>query len=169
MNKKTVGIALVVIIAITGLFFPRGGTVVEKVVEKVADLGALTGPDIFDKVRLHDGVEIGGGNFATSSAGAVTYTADQLFNFNLVTHTATGALTATLPASSTIPYIRDAGDSTSVFITPVTTGITLAGGTGTELSSASSTSFCVVGTICRLDFIRKANTDIEVFLTSADQ
>ena len=166
MNTKfiTVSLIVVAIIAIGGYVFPR---VTELVVERVVELGAFAGPDIYDTIRLHEGVEVGGGNFATSSIGAVTYTAGQVFNNKLITHTAASALTATLPASSTISQIAQPSMTHTVFITPVTTGITFAGGAGTELNTASSTKFCVAGSLCRLDFVRKANTDIEVLLTNA--
>ena len=150
------GVALIAIlvIAIGAYLFPK----------VQVPLGAISSPQVYDRMYFYNNEEVGGGNFATSSVGAVTYTAAQVFNNKLITHTAASALTVTLPASTTISNIVGAGMSYTLYLTPVTTGITVAGGTGTELNAASSTAMCSAGALCRLDFIRKANTDIEVLM-----
>lgn len=131
-------------------------------------LGAQAGPEVFDAFYARQTITEGGNVLATTSQGSVTYTAANLKNVTVIQHTASAALTATLPASSTLSdFARTAGDVRTIYITPITTGITLAGGTGTDLNTASSTKFCVVAQICRLDFVRKTNSDFEVFLTSA--
>ena len=156
MNNKFMGVALIAIlvIAIGAYLFPK----------VQVPLGAISSPQVYDRMYFYNNEEVGGGNFATSSVGAVTYTAAQVFNNKLITHTAASALTATLPASTTISNIVGAGMSYTLYLTPVTTGITVSGGTGTELNAASSTAMCSAGALCRLDFIRKANTDIEVLM-----
>lgn len=135
-------------------------------VKEVA-LGAQAGPDHTERQYFYDDAIIGGNNFATSSAGSVTYTAAQIFNNKLITHTATAALTATLPASSTVTGIPRTGDSKVLYLTPITTGITFAAGTGTDFNTSSSTKFCVVNSLCRFDFVRKSTGDIEVLFQSA--
>lgn len=172
MNLKDLvvgGIAVVaLLVGFAGMSSPNPTDVVNQVIEKVNKFSAAPGPDVYVPTWFAQTVTIGGNVFATSSAGAVTYTAASLNNVNTIQHTATGALTATLPASSTLTsFVPKAGDSRTVFLNPITTGITLAGGTGTDLNTASSTKFCVVGSLCRLDFVRKSNTDIEVLLTSS--
>lgn len=156
--NKTLGAVLVVVFVIATI----GAYLFPKVQNP---LGAISSPQVFDRMYFYNNYEVGGGNLATSSAGAATYTAAQVFNNKLITHTASGALTATLPASTTISQIVGAGMSYTLFLTPITTGITVAGGTGTELNAASTSAKCLVGSLCRLDFIRKSNTDIEVLLT----
>lgn len=127
-------------------------------------LGVAAGPEVTEKTFFFDDAIVGGRVLATSSQGTAVYTAAQVMNNKLITHTASAALTVTLPASSTISQIPRPGDTKVTFITPVTTGLTLAGGTGTDLNTASSTKFCVVGQLCEMTFVRKANTDIEVLL-----
>lgn len=131
-------------------------------------LGAAAGPEVTEKTFFRDDVVVGGTSFATSSVGAGTYTATQITNSKIIVHTAASALTVTLPASSTLSsFIPKIGDTKTTFLLPVTTGITVAGGTGTDLNTSSSTKFCVVNQLCRLDFVRKPNSDIEVLLTSS--
>lgn len=156
MNNKFIGVALIAIlvIAIGAYLFPK--------VQQ--PLGAIASPQVYDRMFFYNNQEVGGGNLATSSVGAATYTAAQVFNNKLITHTAASALTVTLPASTTISNIVGAGMTYTLYLAPVTTGITVAGGTGTELNAASSTAMCSAGALCRLDFVRKANTDIEVLL-----
>jgi hypothetical protein len=108
---------------------------------------------------------LGGGTFATTSAGTVTYLASS-FNKGVIEHTASSAVTASLSASSTLSeQIPNSGDSMTRYIHAITSNITLAGGTGTDLNTASSTKVILAGKTARLDFIRKADTDIEVLLT----
>lgn len=131
--------------------------------------GAAPGPDFDFPVFFRQTATPGGNVFATTSQGAVTYTAAQLLNTSLIQHTASAALTATLPASSTLSgiFAPRAGDTRTIYLAPITTGITLAGGTGTDLNTASSTKFCVVNSVCELTFVRKTTGDFEVLLKSA--
>jgi len=132
-------------------------------------LGAAPSGDFYNPVTARQTATIGGNVVSTSSVGAATYTAANIQSTSLIVHTAASALTATLPASSTLRnFISVAGDTRTIYLAPVTTGITLAGGTGTDLNTASSTKFCVAGTVCRLDFVRKSNTDIEVLLVNGN-
>lgn len=131
-------------------------------------LGAFSGPEIYDTIFFKNNVVVGGDNFATTSQGAATYTAATIKNARVITHTAGAALTATLPASTTLTdFIPRSGDTATKYLLPVTTGITLEGGTGTDLNTASSTKFCVAGQVCELTFVRKSNSDIEVLLVPA--
>jgi len=136
--------------------------------ETYAPLGAAAGPDVTSRTFFFDDAIIGGPNNATSSVGTATYTAAQIINNKIITHTAASALTATFPASTTLgALVPKAGDTATRYILPVTTGITFAGGTGSDLNTASSTKFCVQGQVCRFDFVRKANSDIEILMTSS--
>lgn len=109
----------------------------------------------------------GGGVFATSSVGTVTYPASAFDTESLIEHTAASVVTATLPASSTLSsFIPTAGQSRTVCINAITSTVTLAGGTGTDLNSASTTKAIIAGGLGCLNFVRKTNTDIEVLLTT---
>lgn len=109
----------------------------------------------------------GGGVLATTSAGTVTYTAANFATASLIQHTASGALTATLPASSTLSsFVPNAGDTRTICINAITTKITLAGGTGTDLNTASSTKDIIAGGLGCLTFVRKSNTDIEALFVT---
>lgn len=150
-----VAIAVVAVIAVTGTKSP----------EQV-NVAASSGPDFYNPVYLAQTATVGGNVFATSSQGTATYVASTLVNTSLIQHTAGGALTVTLPASSTISFIQRAGDTRTIYLAPITTAISVAGGTGTDFNSASSSVTCLVNKICRLDFIRKTNSDIEVQMTN---
>lgn len=134
--------------------------------QPAVNVGAVPGTDHYSHEWFAKGITVGGGVLATSSIGAATYTAAQLTSNRLIVHTAASALTVTLPASSTLAnFVPNAGDTRVLYISPVTTLITLAGGTGTELNTASSTKNINAGGLGRLEFVRKANKDIEVLLT----
>jgi len=119
-------------------------------------------------VRFDNTITQGGKIFSTSSVGAATFTAANLQDVSLVQNSGATVVTMTLPASSTFSrnFVPRAGDTRTVFVNPTTANVTLAGATGTDLDTASSTKVCLAGKVCRLDFVRKVNTDIEVLLTS---
>lgn len=83
--------------------------------------------------------------------------------------------TLTLPATSTLSsFIATAGQTRSIFIRNATTtasmDLTIAGGTGMNLLTASSTKVIVGNTtgsnMARLDFVRRADTDIDVTMST---
>lgn len=105
--------------------------------------------------------------FSTSSQGTVAYTASNLTGISSILHNATGAATASLPASSTLEsLIPNTGDRMSIGIVNVgSANLTIAGGTGTSLNKASTSAAILPGGSGIFDFVRKANTDIEVFFS----
>lgn len=105
--------------------------------------------------------------FSTTSQGSVTYTAASITDISTVLHTTEDVTTGTLPASTTLSgFIPSTGDRRSIVLVNVgTASLTLAGGTGTLLTSASSTKVVVPGGATLLEFVRKADTDIAVFMT----
>jgi len=130
-------------------------------------VGATPGTDHYSHEYFADTMTVGGRVLATSSVGAGTYTAGNLMNTSLIVHTAASAATATLPASSTLTsFIPRPGDSKTIYFQAVTTKVTLEGGSGTDLNTASSTKNVEPTGLGRLDFTRKANSDIEVLLTT---
>jgi hypothetical protein len=93
-------------------------------------------------VAFQDNVVVGGYDFATSSAGTVTYTAVSFARARVIEHIATGAVTASLPTNAALSaagYLPAVGDTQTVMIHASTTIITLAGNTGVVLGSATST------------------------------
>ncbi len=130
-------------------------------------VGAVSGSEHYNAETFYAPVTFGGTIFATTSQGTGTYTYANLKNAQTITHTATAALTVTLPASTTLnAFIPKAGDTRTIFVNAVTTKITFAGGTGTTLLSASSTKDVIAGGTGRFDFVRKANSDIQVLFTT---
>lgn len=162
MKEFIVGAIAVVALVLGGLGLMKAPVAVQP-------FGANAGPESFEPFYARQTITAGGNVLATSSVGTATYTAANLRNVSLIQHTAASALTATFPASSTLnDFVRIAGDTRTIYIAPVTTGILFAGGTGSELNAASSTKFCLAGTVCRFDFIRKTGGDIEILMTSPD-
>lgn len=152
-------VAGLIVAVVTTLF------IADKQVAQV-NLGAA-GTEHTNHEVFYSDITVGGNTLATTSAGTVTYTASDIRNNKLILHTASGALTATLPASSTLSsFVPRPGDVRTLFIQALTTKITLAGATGTDLNSASTTKEILVGGVGRLDFVRKVNNDIEVLLTT---
>lgn len=133
-----------------------------------------TGPEQTQHQYFLAGSTEGGPTYATSSAGTVTYTDTAFFNgvtqekTSLVEHTATGAVTASLPASSTLgSFVPDAGDSASVYVQALQNGVTLSGNTGVTVNFAPNASSTIAaGDVARLDFVRATTTDIEVLVTN---
>ncbi len=105
-------------------------------------VGASAGPDVSFRTFFHDNAIIGGFDFATTSQGAVTYTAASFTNAKVIEHVASGATTATLPTNAALSaagYLTSIGDTDTKYIHASTTKITFAGNTGVTLSTASST------------------------------
>lgn len=109
------------------------------------------------------------GSFATTSQGTVTYTASSIQSASVILHNATAATTATLPASTTLAtWLPKVGSRISIAVVNTGTGVlTLAGGTGTLLLTASSTKAINGGGVGLLEIVRKTNTDFAVFLSTA--
>lgn len=134
---------------------------------KPVPFGANPSPEFFVPAHFRDTAIIGGGVFATTSNGTVVYTAASFQKTNVIEHTATGAVAASLPASTTLnAFLPFPGDTRTLFLRPITSAITVSGGTGTLLRTASTSKVCNLNQLCKLDFVRKSNTDIEVFMNS---
>lgn len=165
--KFCIGVVAVVALVLSGMTFNRVGQLAQVIADLQSPVGATPGTEFQNPTTFLQPATMGGNVFATSSAGTATYTAASLQNTSVIQHTATAALTVTLPASSTLgAFIPRPGDTRTIFINAITTKITLAGGTGTDLNTASSTKDVIAGGVARLDFVRKVNTDIEVLMTT---
>jgi hypothetical protein len=121
----------------------------------------------------------GGGIYATSSsAAASTLLASSIAEANIVDMTWNYAAgTLTLPATSTMTNIApNAGDMRTIWIRNASptaaTSTTIAAGTGMTFKSAATSSLATIlvgdtdaDNTVRLDFVRKADSDFNVYLT----
>lgn len=111
-----------------------------------------------------------GGRVASSTSGVTDrLLASQVENATVIDYTLNVADgTLTLPASSTISYMRNAGDTKVFYVrnatTTATMDITFAAGTGINMKRASSTSIlrgdADGGNTARITLIRQADSDI---------
>lgn len=167
-SKTALGVALVaVVIAIGAVVFGNDTvTVTERIIEK--PVGAVPGPDYYNKITLFSGVDFSS-TFATTSTGAGTLSIGDIKERTTILSTNAGALTLTLPASTTMnSFLPKAGDRASlVIVNQGTTLLTLAGGTGTLLQTASSTKTVNIGGSATLDIVRKTNSDFVVLMSPA--
>lgn len=131
-------------------------------------LGAVSSPDFYFPVNVFQGVTFSN-TLATTSTGAGTLTYGDIKDKTTILSTNAGALTLTMPASTTLnAFVPRAGDRVSMIIVNQGTALlTLAGGTGTLLQTASSTKAVNIGGSARLDFVRKTNSDIIVNMGAA--
>lgn len=112
-------------------------------------------------------------SIATTSTNYTLLQSDFLNN-SLIAFTANGgATTINLPASSTLTtFIPNPGDiSSDVIYAASTTGginLTVSGGTGTTLLSASSTAIIPPTKVANLKFIRLPNSSIDVIMSVAN-
>lgn len=148
-----------------------GGWLVAQPALPVPNLGALVGPEVFDHMQLRQSATIGGNVYASSSQGTVTYTTAGINNnVSLIQQTATAALTANLPASTSLTsFVPFPGDTKRIYLKNMSTAaITLRDGQGVLLKVASSTNDTriLATSTAELNFIRKSNTDIEVLMIS---
>jgi len=112
---------------------------------------------------------------STSTVTSSTLTASDLDDENVVSMTLTGGSgTLTFPASSSFPGIPNAGDTRVIWVrnasTSASVALTIAGGTGAQLKQAASSTAQVVGDTdgnngARIEAVRKANTDIVLYMT----
>ena len=156
-------IAILFVIAIGGYNYPKA--VKENVYVPV---GAVSGSDFSNKATFFGGTEFSS-TFATTSTGAGTLGFRDLDGKTTILSTNAGALTITMPASTTLgTFLPRAGDRASlVIVNQGTTLLTLAGGTGTLLQTASSTKTVNIGGSATLDFVRKTNSDFIVLMSPA--
>ena len=155
-------LSVAVVIAIAGLFFPKGNTVVQQV------LGSNPGPDFFNHLVFKQGFTTGGTAVSTTTAeSTVTLTSATLRpEVTYITWLANLDTTATTMASTSAPFSNLAvGEKLEVIVysstTTAATTITYAAGTGVDLQEDEGETVIQNGLeITRLTFVKKANTDI---------
>lgn len=157
-----------IIPAVIALFITVGILVVfppKTITNTLQNVGAAAGPDVSFFTHFYDNVNIGGNDFATSSIGTATYTANSFAKAHVIEHIAASALTVTLPTNAALSaagYLPNVGDSQTLFIHASTTKITLAASTGIILNSASSTIQVAAGSIGRLECTRMGATEVRL-------
>lgn len=131
-------------------------------------LGVASGPDLYNQITFYKGA-LFSSTFATTSTGAGTLTYGNIDTVTTILSTNAGALTLTMPASTTLrAFVPKAGDRAQLLIVNQGTALlTLAGGTGTLLQTSSTTKTVNIGGSALLNFVRKTNTDIIVNMTPA--
>jgi len=143
-------------------------------------LGAVSGPDVYQWMNFHAGYQSGGSSYATTST-ATTYT---LVAKDIPTGTTwlnwkpnintTVTLMATTSVNIAALDIPDIGDTRTIYLynasTTVASTITLAAGTGIDLQKNEDTgNLATAGTsVAELTFIRKPNKDVMVILDQWD-
>lgn len=153
MDKFITGLIALVIGVVGGIFLHAPQTPAP---------GAVSSPDQYVFTHFYDNVNIGGYDFATTSIGTVTYTAASIVRSHVIEHQASAAVTASLPTNAALSaagFLPNVGDTQTLFIHASTTKITLAGGTGVTLYSASSTKEIAAGSIGRVEFVRLGATE----------
>jgi hypothetical protein len=165
---KTIGVAAVVALVVAG------GLVMLQP-KPTQQLGSVPGVALFPTSVTT--FTQGGGITATTTAGAAaTLVATDMDTENVIeVNNGTPSATITLPATSTLSNIApNAGDTRTIWIRNASptaaTSTTLAVGTGMTLKLAASSTVLLVGdtdadNTARIEFVRKADSDFNVYLT----
>ena len=138
-------------------------------------LGAVSGPDVYQRMYFHAGFNGGGDTTATTSTGStVMALADWGNDVSYIEWTANRpaeTITTMATTSSAMDAIvgLTAGDSREIIFysatTTAATAITFAAGTGVDLQEDEGETVVVNGLeYARLTFIRKANTDVALIV-----
>lgn len=167
-NLVWVGVVVVAIIAIVGWFNP---SVTETVKERITEVGAVVGPDIYDHMTFNQSFTKGGTQVATSSSGNVTISTSELRDeVSYISWTVNVDGTMTTMASSAAPFSNlKTGESLEVYLynasTSASAALTVAAGTGVDLQEDEGETVVVNGLeMARLTFIKKADTDVALWV-----
>lgn len=157
------GIVLALLLGIASLL--GGG----EVVREVTNVGSVASPDVFSYLNVRGAFTQGGGvTTATPTNSAYTLTFADMADSNIITFTASStmpALTATLPASTTIPLAETTGSyRTWVIENPFTaaaTTTTIAAGTGIDLQEPDGQNVVIgINNYAYVTCFREASTDV---------
>ncbi len=133
-------------------------------------VGAVSSPEVLTYLNVHGAFTQGGGTNAitTVAEGTHTLTFAQMNDFNIITFAASttqGALTLTLPATTTFPLGTKAGSYRTWVIensfTAAATTTTLAAGTGIDLQEPDGQNVVIdINGYAFLTCFRLADSDI---------
>jgi hypothetical protein len=178
-NKLLISLVVAIIVVFTVIFFiSNHSTVAGVTVPTCGDItscttgnyyvsGTITGGEVqsLDALTASSTI-VSGGLTATSTGTTVTLAASDFVGYSTISVTPRiSTATLTLPASSTLSaFLPNAGDRVSISVINATStagvNVTLAGGSGTLLQLASTTSSIRPGGMATLNVVRKANSDI---------
>lgn len=154
--------SLIAAVIATGALFLVSGA------SKEVSLAGVS-PDVYGYFNVHGAFTQGGGvKTVTPTSATVALTGADLRDANVITFTASStmpALTATLPASSTIPLSAEAGSYRSwvienPFLGAATT-TTIAAGTGIDLQEPDGQNVVIgIDNYAWLTCFREASTDV---------
>lgn len=160
---KTMLVAGVVAAVIGGLMLFSGG-------HNQGNLGGAPGVSILPISQSPDAYLV----LATSTPSNSTLTTADVDQESWIDHTLTTTSgTLTFPATSSFPGIPNTGDKRTIYVRHATTSssvnLTIAAGTGMTFKNAASSTVLLRGdtdgdNTMRLDFVRKSDTDINVYL-----
>lgn len=116
-------------------------------------------------------VENIGGVLSTTTPASMTLSATDLIGVSTISmFPNVGAITITLPATTTLTsWLPNTGDRTSFVLVNATSTsaitLTVAAGTGSLISKASTTAAVGPGGMMLINVVRKANTDLLFYLS----
>lgn len=170
---KTIVVALAVSLMSIGgvsLVFHTSAPVEAPVEVEDLQSGALSGPDVNSYMNVNGAFSQGGGlsTVLQIAEGTHTLTFAEMSEYNVITFTASttqGALTATLPATTTFPLGTKAGSYRSWVIenpfTAAATTTTIAAGTGIDLQEPDGQNVVIgINNYAYLTCFRLADSDI---------
>ena len=173
MDTKTIVTAVIasVIVGVFLVVFAGVGTDGRDGINGRDGVGAIPGPDVYNRMYFHNGFQSGGTLFASTSAAAdagVTLLASEIDGDVTYIEWNTGdpTFTLTLMASSSMGFLGgNAGDKRVYdFYSSTSTAaatITFVAGTGVDGQESEGSDLVVNGgELARITFIRKANTDV---------
>lgn len=144
--------------------------VVKEIVKEVpSKVGALSGPDVNSYLNVNGTFSQGGGvSTIVQTSASHTLTFAQMNDYNVITFTASstqGALTVTLPATTTFPIGTKVGSYRSWVIenpfTAAATTTTIAAGTGVDLQEPDGQNVVIgIDNYAWLTCFREASSDV---------
>lgn len=168
---KTIGIAVAVSLVVVGgaaLIFGSPSPV--NIIKEKLPAGALSGPDVNSYMNVNGPFSQGGGlsTVLQTAEGTHTLTFAEMSEFNVITFTASttqGALTVTLPATTSFPIGTKSGSYRSWVIenpfTAAATTTTIAAGTGIDLQEPDGQDLVIdIDDYAWLTCFREASSDV---------
>jgi len=163
--KWVVGVAVVGFALWLGVTFPRSNPVINQIV------GGSAGPTVYDHNFFLAGLT-SGGTVATTSGLIATYTTsekDFAQTPSYIVWTPNLALTVSVTATSTFPYVPNVGDVASVVIKNATTtagSITFAEGSGLTIKHSEDDAGDAIAftDVSRVTFIRTSSLTVTMML-----
>ena len=145
------------------------------------NLGAIAGPDVYNRMYFHEGFQSGGTVYTTSTeASSITLATKHIKDdITFVNWEVSATTTVTIMATSTVAMdnmnIPNAGDTREYYwyndsVLADAKTLTITAGTGIDLQMNEDTAdLAIDGTsVAKLTFIRLANTDVMLILEQFD-